>query len=102
MERKEQCQRCGGPRGKSTHDKLCAKCVKSLPQCKSCGIVCGAPEWDFLEEKKSTLFVFKENGMKIILCGGCEGELEIKGFLRIEGKGKGNEKILLRDELVKK
>ena len=98
MKKKEEeglYQECEKSHGRSR------KYLKSLPQCWSCGIVCGA---DFLVEKEADVFVFKETGKEIILCGGCRENLETKnGHLRPERKGRNGKEIEVRkEELIRK
>ena len=101
QEKQEQCQKCGRLRGKSGHKQLCQKCLKSLPYCESCGIICGAREWGFYEEK-AVSFIFKKNNEKVVLCGGCEEQLMQFDSLRLENKGRKGEYKLEKEELIKK
>ena len=67
------CKKCGGPLGKSVHESLCQKCIKSLslPQCYGCGIICGAEKWGYDAEKEAIPCILKKSGEKIFLCGSC-------------------------------
>ena len=71
MKKQKWCQKCGEPRGESVResDLLCRKCIKSLPHCEACTIICGAEEWDYHMEKEAIPYIL--NGKKIFLCGGC-------------------------------
>jgi len=94
MEKQELCQKCGEPHGKSAHESLCQKCIKSLPQCYSCGIVCGAEEWGYDVEKEAILCILKKNGKNINLCGSCIRVIFIRGYLESDIHGK-----ILADEI---
>lgn len=82
MKRQQWCQKCGKLRGKSKHESLCQKCVKSLSQCFICTMICGAKEWGYYEEEEAISCILKKSGQKIILCGSCnEKRLENKVFI---------------------
>ncbi len=100
----KSCQRCDKPLAKSWHKKLCLKCLKALPQCWSCGIICGSADWDFLVEKEAKVFIVKKTGKEIVLCGGCQVQLETgNGYLRPKRKGiSDEEKKVRREELIRK
>ena len=69
MEGQKQCQKCGGPRGKSAHESLCQKCTKSLPHCYSCGIICGAEEWSYRVEREAIPCILKKTVKRLFYAG---------------------------------
>ena len=82
MKKQEWCQKCGKLRGNSKHESLCQKCVKSLPQCYICTIICGAKKWGYHDEEETIHCILKKSGEKIILCGSCnEKRLENQVFI---------------------
>ena len=93
MEKQERCQKCGQPRGESKHESLCQKCIKSLPHCYNCTIICGAKEWGYHEEKEAIPCILKKNNKKIVLCGSCNSKRFRKKYLTSVK----NEKILAEE-----